>query len=72
MRVRFISSSGEDIERYGDDTGMNIDNQPEKRRTDLIKDHLRRSFQDKAAEELPSDLMSLIGKLREQDDQNGK
>jgi hypothetical protein len=51
---------------------MYIDNQPEKRRTDLIKDHLRRSFQDKAAEELPSDLMSLIGKLREQDDQDGK
>ena len=51
---------------------MNSEKQPEKQRTDLIKEHLRRSFQDKATEDLPSELMSLIGKLREQDDQDGK
>ncbi len=51
---------------------MNTDNQPENRRTALIKDQLRRSFEDKASEALPADLLSLIGKLREQDDKNGK
>ena len=52
--------------------GMSNENQHDKPRTALIKDQLRRSFQDRASEELPTDLMSLIEKLREQDDQNGK
>lgn len=52
--------------------GMSNENQHDKPRTALIKDQLRRSFQDKASEELPSDLMSLIEKLREQDDKSGK
>lgn len=51
---------------------MNTNNQHEERRTALIKDQLRRSFDDKAAEPLPDDLLSLIGKLREQDDKDGK
>ena len=51
---------------------MTKENETERPRTALIKDQLRRSFQDKATEELPSDLMSLIAKLREQDEQNGK
>jgi hypothetical protein len=38
----------------------------------LIKEQLRRSFQDKASEDLPADLKTLIEKLREQDEQNGK
>lgn len=38
----------------------------------LIKDQLRRSFHDRANEALPDDLMNLINKLREQDEQNGK
>lgn len=51
---------------------MSDDNQHENQRTALIKEQLRRSFQEKATEELPADLMSLIEKLREQDDNDGK
>ena len=51
---------------------MTTDDEPEKRHSALIKEQLRRSFDDKAAEALPADLLSLIGKLREQDDENGK
>lgn len=36
----------------------------------LINGHLRRTFADRASEELPSDLLSLIDQLRQQDDQN--
>lgn len=38
----------------------------------LIKEQLRRSFQEKASEDLPPELMDLIGKLREQDNKNGR
>ncbi|MDU9005195.1 NepR family anti-sigma factor [Sedimentitalea todarodis] len=51
---------------------MDTDNNEEKPQSALIKDHLRRSFQDKAIEELPSELMSLIDELRKQDSQDGK
>lgn len=51
---------------------MTSDEKDDRPRTALIREHLRRSFQDKADEELPSDLMKLIAKLREQDDKNGK
>lgn len=51
---------------------MNTDKNEEKPQSALIKKHLRRSFQDKATEELPSDLMSLIDELRKQDKQDGK
>ncbi|MGB3246205.1 MAG: NepR family anti-sigma factor [Sulfitobacter sp.] len=51
---------------------MQTDNESETPQTALIKEHLRRSFEDKASEELPSDLMNLIEKLREQDDKSGK
>ncbi len=37
-----------------------------------IKSNLMRAFGEKAKEELPEDLMKLIGKLREQDEQDGK
>lgn len=37
-----------------------------------IKSNLMRAFGDKAKEELPEDLMKLIGKLREQDEHDGK
>lgn len=51
---------------------MNTDNQPENPRTALIKENLRRSFDDKASEDISSDLMSLIDKLREQNNANEK
>ncbi|GAA6174653.1 NepR family anti-sigma factor [Sulfitobacter pacificus] len=51
---------------------MSNDNQQENQRTALIKEQLRRSFEEKEKEELPSELMSLIDKLREQDESNGK
>lgn len=51
---------------------MSDENETDRPRTALIKEQLRRSFQDKASEELPADLLSLIEKLREQDEQNGK
>lgn len=51
---------------------MSNDNQYDNQRTALIKEQLRRSFQEKAKEELPADLMSLIEQLREQDENNGK
>lgn len=51
---------------------MSSDDKDEKPRTALIKEHLRRSFQDKADEALPTDLMSLIAKLKEQDGKDGK
>lgn len=51
---------------------MNTDKNEDKPQSALIKEHLRRSFQDKASEELPSDLMSLIDELRKQDSQDGK
>lgn len=40
--------------------------------SETIKTQLRKAFDDKAAEDLPDELMSLIGKLREQDDADGK
>lgn len=47
---------------------MSMTNDTETPRTALIKENLRRSFQDKANEDLPDELMSLISKLRDQDD----
>lgn len=38
---------------------------------DLIKENLRRAFDDKATEDLPADLVALLAKLKEQDAQNG-
>ena len=40
--------------------------------SETIKSQLRKAFDDKAAEDLPADLVSLIGRLREQDDANEK
>lgn len=37
-----------------------------------IKTHLQRAFGDKANEELPDDLLALIGKLRDQDEHDEK
>lgn len=38
----------------------------------LIKNNLKKAFDEKAGEDLPADLMALIAKLRDQDVQNGK
>lgn len=46
--------------------------QDEKPKSALIKTQLQRAFSDRASEELPDELLSLIGKLREQDKNNGK
>ncbi len=43
-----------------------------KPRTALIKDHLRRAFEDKAKEDIPDDLIALLQKLKLQDDTDGK
>ncbi|MDF3528617.1 hypothetical protein HKX61_07930 [Sulfitobacter sp. M77] len=51
---------------------MNNENRHENQRSALIKEQLRRSFQEKAEEELPANLTSLIEQLRQQDEQNGK
>lgn len=40
-------------------------------KTELIKTQLQRAFKDRATEDLPDDLLSLIGKLKEQDAKNG-
>tara|TARA_R110002051_G_scaffold1008_1_gene4876 strand:+ start:8513 stop:8683 length:171 start_codon:yes stop_codon:yes gene_type:complete len=40
------------------------------RKENLIKENLRRAFDDKATEELPSDLLALLAQLRGQDNQN--
>ena len=40
-------------------------------KSELIKTQLQRAFKDRASEELPDDLLSLIGKLKEQDAKNG-
>lgn len=47
------------------------DDKKESRVDDLIKENLRRAFEDKAAEELPTELIALLAQLRDQDDQNG-
>ncbi|WP_162617695.1 NepR family anti-sigma factor [Yoonia maritima] len=49
---------------------MNKDKR-ESRADNLIKDNLRRAFDDKASEELPTELIALLAQLRDQDDQNG-
>ena len=51
---------------------MDDNEKQEPPRKALIKDQLRRSFDDKAAEELPPELTSLIERLREQDNEDGK
>lgn len=51
---------------------MNTDKEPDPPGKALIKEQLRRSFNEKATEELPSELVSLIARLREQDDKDGK
>ncbi|WP_165814467.1 NepR family anti-sigma factor [Pararhodobacter oceanensis] len=51
---------------------MTSHNEQEKPQTALIREQLRRSFQEKASEDLPADLMTLINQLKEQDTQNGK
>lgn len=40
--------------------------------SETIKTQLKKAFDDKAAEELPDDLLALIGQLRDQDDANEK
>lgn len=47
------------------------DETQETQKENLIKENLRRAFDDKATEELPSDLMALLAQLRGQDEQNG-
>ncbi|WP_323035311.1 NepR family anti-sigma factor [Pararhodobacter sp.] len=51
---------------------MNTNKEQETPHKGLIREQLRRSFEDKASEELPADLMALIEKLKEQDSRNGK
>lgn len=55
---------------------MRQDDQPKKKQDDpksaLIKNNLKKAFDEKAGEDLPADLMALIAKLRDQDVQNGK
>jgi len=51
---------------------MTDETKPVRERDALIRNHLRRSFEDKAAEEIPGDLMNLIAQLREQDGKDGK
>mgnify|MGYP001803925990 CR=1 FL=1 len=46
--------------------------QDENPKSELIKTQLQRAFTDRASEDLPDELMSLIGKLKEQDAKNGK
>jgi hypothetical protein len=47
------------------------DDTPQARKENLIRENLRRAFDDKATEELPSDLLALLEQLRGQDDKNG-
>ena len=55
------------------ETALSKDNaKDQEAKSATIKTQLQRAFSDKAAEELPDDLLALIGKLREQDVQNGK
>ncbi|WP_394178322.1 NepR family anti-sigma factor [Yoonia maritima] len=49
---------------------MNKDKK-ESRADNLIKENLRRAFEDKASEELPAELVALLAQLRDQDDHNG-
>lgn len=49
---------------------MNDETQ-ETRKENLIKENLRRAFDDKATEELPSNLLDLLAQLRGQDERNG-
>ncbi|WP_458792841.1 NepR family anti-sigma factor [Yoonia sp. MH D7] len=49
---------------------MNEDKQ-EMRKENLIRENLKRAFDDKATEELPTDLLELLAQLRGQDEQNG-
>ncbi len=42
----------------------------EARKENLIKENLRRAYDDKATEQLPDDLMALLAQLRGQDEQN--
>ena len=55
------------------ETALSKDNAKDRdAKSATIKTQLQRAFSDKAAEELPDDLLALIGKLREQDVQDGK
>ena len=38
----------------------------------LIKENLKRAFEDKASEEVPPELLALLNALREQDENNGE
>lgn len=49
---------------------MMNDEKQDMRNENLIKENLRRAFQDRATEELPTDLLSLLEQLRGQDEQN--
>lgn len=51
--------------------GMMNDETQETRKENLIKENLRRAFDDKATEELPSNLLDLLAQLRGQDERNG-
>ena len=46
------------------------DEKNEMRKENLIKENLRRAFDEKATEELPSDLLALLAQLRGQEEQN--
>lgn len=46
--------------------------QDENPKSELIKTQLQRAFTDRASEELPDELLTLIGKLKEQDAKDGK
>ncbi len=48
------------------------DEKHEMRKENLIKENLRRAFDDKATEDLPTDLLALLEQLRGQDEQNGE
>lgn len=41
-------------------------------RENLIKENLRRAFEEKATEDLPGDLLALLTQLRGQDEQNSQ
>lgn len=46
------------------------DEQHDIRNENLIKENLKRAFDEKATEELPSDLLALLAQLRGQEEQN--